>query len=40
MIKDGCLDSIDEIYGIHLWNYQPFNEVGVSQGQSWHPQFI
>ena len=32
MIKDGCLDSIDEIYGIHLWNYQPFGEVGVKSG--------
>ena len=22
MINDGCLNGIDEIYGIHLWNYQ------------------
>ena len=22
MIKDGVLEGVDEIYGIHLWNYQ------------------
>ena len=32
MIKDGCLESVDEIYGIHLWNYQPYGEVGVKEG--------
>ncbi len=32
MIEDGCLDNIDEIYGIHLWNYQPVGEVGVKAG--------
>jgi amidohydrolase len=28
MIDDGCLDGVDEIYGIHLWNYSPFGEIG------------
>ncbi len=32
MIADGCLDGVDEIYGIHLWNYQPIGEVGVKDG--------
>jgi len=32
MIEDGCLDGVDEIYGIHVWNYQPVGEVGVKSG--------
>ena len=32
MIKDGCLDGVNEIYGIHVWNYQPVGEVGVKDG--------
>jgi len=32
MIKDGCLEGVDEIYGIHVWNYQEFGEVGVKDG--------
>ena len=32
MIEDGCLDDVDEIYGLHLWNYQPLGEVGVKSG--------
>ncbi len=32
MIADGCLDKVDEIYGMHLWNYQPFGEIGVKSG--------
>ena len=32
MIKDGCLDGVDEIYGMHLWNYQPYGEIGVKPG--------
>ena len=32
MIHDGCLSGVDEIYGIHLWNYQPYGEVGVKPG--------
>ncbi len=32
MIEDGCLKGVDEIYGIHVWNYQPVGEVGVKDG--------
>ena len=32
MIEDGCLDNLNEIYGIHVWNYQPYGEVGVKEG--------
>jgi len=29
MIADGALDNVEAIYGIHLWNYQPFGEIGI-----------
>ena len=32
MIEDGCLENVDEIYGMHLWNYQPYGEIGVKSG--------
>ncbi|MDP6169260.1 MAG: amidohydrolase, partial [Candidatus Marinimicrobia bacterium] len=32
MIEDGCLNDLDQIYGIHLWNYQALGEVGVKAG--------
>ena len=32
MIADGCLNNVDEIYGMHLWNYQPYGEIGVKSG--------
>jgi len=32
MIEDGCLEGVDEAYGIHLWNYQKYGEVGVKEG--------
>ncbi len=32
MIKDNCLEQVDEIYGMHVWNYQPVGEVGVKDG--------
>jgi len=34
MIDDGVLENpkVDEFYGIHLWNYQPFGTVGVQPG--------
>ncbi len=32
MIRDGALEGVDEIYGAHLWNYQPFGTVGVKAG--------
>lgn len=34
MIEDGVLKNpdVDEIYGIHLWNYQEFGTIGVKDG--------
>ena len=32
MIDAGCLRNVDEIYGLHLWNYQPIGEIGVKEG--------
>jgi amidohydrolase len=32
MIADGCLEGVDEIYGIHLWNYLSFGKVGSIAG--------
>ena len=32
MIEEGCLDKVDEIYGLHLWNYQLYGEVGIKDG--------
>ncbi len=32
MIEDGCLEGVDEIYGIHLWNYSEFGEIGSRPG--------
>ena len=32
MIDDGCLNGVDEIYGIHVWNYQPVGEIGIKDG--------
>ncbi len=32
MIRDGCLDGVKEIYGLHVWNYQPAGEIGVKEG--------
>ncbi|MBH30645.1 MAG: peptidase M20 [Candidatus Marinimicrobia bacterium] len=34
MIDDGVLSNpkVDEIYGIHLWNYQSFGTVGIQPG--------
>lgn len=32
MIKDGALKNVDEIYGLHLWNYQQFGTIGVQDG--------
>ena len=31
-LKDGCLKGVDEIYGLHRWNYQRYGEVGVKTG--------
>ncbi|MEE9168035.1 MAG: M20 family metallopeptidase [Candidatus Neomarinimicrobiota bacterium] len=34
MIEDGVLESphVDQIYGLHLWNYQYFGTVGIKEG--------
>ena len=32
MIEDGALDNVDEIYGLHVWNYQQSGTVGVQSG--------
>ena len=32
MIKDGATDNVDEIYGMHVWNYQKSGTVGVQSG--------
>lgn len=32
MIEDGCLKGVDEIYGLHIWNYQKYGEVGIKEG--------
>ncbi|NOZ07502.1 MAG: amidohydrolase [FCB group bacterium] len=32
MIEEGVLEDVDEIYGIHLWNYQKFGTIGVKSG--------
>ena len=32
MIADGALEGVDEVYGIHLWNYQKYGTIGVKSG--------
>ncbi len=32
MIEDGCLDDVAEIYGLHIWNFQPYGVVGIQAG--------
>jgi amidohydrolase len=32
MIEDGCLEDVEEIYGLHLWNYMPYGKVGTRPG--------
>jgi len=32
MIKDGAIDNVDEIYGLHVWNYQKSGTVGIQSG--------
>lgn len=32
MIKDGALENVNEIFGLHLWNYQPYGEIGIKSG--------
>ncbi|MFC0559844.1 M20 family metallopeptidase [Halalkalibacter alkalisediminis] len=32
MIKDGCLDGVDAVYGTHLWSTMPLGTIGYRQG--------
>ena len=32
MIDDGAIDDVDEIYGLHVWNYQKAGTVGIKSG--------
>ena len=32
MIDDGAIDNVDEIYALHVWNYQESGTVGVESG--------
>tara|TARA_Y100001970_G_scaffold122679_1_gene152065 strand:- start:975 stop:2141 length:1167 start_codon:yes stop_codon:yes gene_type:complete len=32
MIEDGAIDNVDEIYGMHVWNYQKSGTIGVQSG--------
>jgi amidohydrolase len=32
MIKDGCLDGVDAIFGTHLWSMMPLGDIGYRQG--------
>ena len=32
MIDDGAIDNVDEIYGLHVWNYQKSGTIGIKSG--------
>ena len=32
MIKDGAIKDVNEIYGLHVWNYQKSGTVGIKSG--------
>ena len=32
MIEDGAIDNVDEIYGMHVWNYQKSGTIGIKTG--------
>ena len=32
MIKDGAINNVQEIYGLHVWNYQRSGTVGIQDG--------
>jgi len=32
MIEDGAIDDVDEIYGMHVWNYQKSGTIGIKSG--------
>ena len=32
MIKDGCLEDVEAIYGLHVWPWLPIGQVGICPG--------
>jgi len=32
MIEDGAIDGVQEIYGLHVWNYQKSGTIGIKSG--------
>jgi amidohydrolase len=32
MIKDGAMNGVDQVYGVHLWNYQKSGTIGIKSG--------
>ena len=32
MIDDGALEGVEEIYGLHVWNYQESGTIGLKSG--------
>mgnify|MGYP001219472004 FL=1 len=32
MIKDGAIQDVNEIYGLHVWNYQKSGTIGIKSG--------
>ena len=32
MIEDGAIENVDEIYGLHVWNYQKSGTIGIQSG--------
>ncbi|GER75093.1 M20 family metallopeptidase [Weizmannia acidilactici] len=32
MIKDGCLDGVDVVFGTHLWSLVPYGKIGYRKG--------
>ena len=32
MIEDGALENVEEIYGLHVWNYQKSGTIGIKSG--------
>ena len=32
MIEDGAIENVEEIYGLHVWNYQQSGTIGIKEG--------
>ena len=32
MIEDGAINNVDQIYGLHVWNYQKSGTIGIQEG--------